>query len=490
MVRSSAVLLLCSTWNDLPAPEQVDASELPFRMLVRRYGAQLCYTPMLHAGQLIKSPSYLDTFFTTCAGDRPLIAQFCGNDPATVLQAAQLVQDRVDAVDLNLGCPQGIARKGHYGSFLLEETSLVVSIVSTLARGLRVPVTCKIRRLPEDDRTLALVLALQAAGCALITVHGRTRFNMKERITAADWDIIRRIKAHPDVKIPVIANGGIAHLEDVEACRAFTGADGVMSSEAILENPALFTGGIHPTTGRRVSSIDLSLEYLELATTLGGADVGCVKGHLMKLLFGLLSAPPFHDLRSQLAGPKAALADFWPVLREVERRYVELTAGANPSRADAASTAAGSSATVAAAAVDTASASAAAAPAQGSLASREEKWRALRRSDPTLGLSHPAYLHDLATPGLWYMRYRKAFNFDAAVPALFLPNATIPLAQDASADVVNVSDETAVPQSGSKRQRSPDPEPIVADRPVSLTATEGPNSLSVTERPLALGVEL
>ncbi|MCV5335063.1 tRNA-dihydrouridine synthase, partial [Escherichia coli] len=79
-----------------------------------------------------------------------------------------------DAVDLNLGCPQGIARRGHYGAFLLEETDTVVAIVRALADGLAVPVTVKIRVLPTWEDTLRTVLALQAAGASAITVHGRT----------------------------------------------------------------------------------------------------------------------------------------------------------------------------------------------------------------------------------------------------------------------------------------------------------------------------
>lgn len=74
----------------------------------------------------VEDKTYLPTNFTTCPEDRPLFVQFCGNDPDTLLEAAKLVQDRCDAVDINFGCPQGIARKGHYGSFLLEDQDLVV----------------------------------------------------------------------------------------------------------------------------------------------------------------------------------------------------------------------------------------------------------------------------------------------------------------------------------------------------------------------------
>ena len=103
------------------------------------------------------------------------VAQFCGNDPEVLLAAGKMVQHMCDAVDLNLGCPQDIARRGRYGSFLLEETELITSIVRTLHEGLDIPVTCKIRCLPTLEATIALALALQDAGCQMLTVHGRTK---------------------------------------------------------------------------------------------------------------------------------------------------------------------------------------------------------------------------------------------------------------------------------------------------------------------------
>ena len=240
----------------------VDHSDLSYRMLTRKYGADLAYTQMFSSNCFLQSADLRSQLFTTCPEDRPLIVQFCGNDPQTLLAAALYVQDRCDAVDINLGCPQGIAKRGHYGAFLMEELDLLSQIVSTLSEGLKIPVTCKTRIYRNDfERSVKLCETLVNAGASLLTIHGRSREEKGNLVADCDWSMIARLKAHFGDRIPIIANGGIESLDDVNQCLEVTGADGVMSSEAILENPALFTRNLDGNNDYR-TLVDLAGAFI------------------------------------------------------------------------------------------------------------------------------------------------------------------------------------------------------------------------------------
>jgi tRNA-dihydrouridine synthase 1 len=258
----------------------VDMSELAFRMLCRRYGAHLCYTPMLHSRIFLESDVYREKHFTTCAEDRPLVVQFCANEPDTLLQAARMVEDRCDAVDLNLGCPQMIAKRGYYGSYLMEDWPLIHDLVKTLHDNLKVPVFCKIRVYPGDpDKTVAYAKMLESAGCQLLTVHGRTRdqrkcFNGDGVFVPADWSIIKRVKE--SLSIPVFGNGNIQKFDDVGRLMQSAGVDGVMSACTLLNEPALFSG----TTP---SPFTLALEYIDMCQTYD-TPLAWIKAHLVKIL--------------------------------------------------------------------------------------------------------------------------------------------------------------------------------------------------------------
>jgi tRNA-dihydrouridine synthase 1 len=262
---------------------------------------------------------YQDKIFTTGEGDRPLIAQFCGNDPDVMLRACTMIQDKVDAVDLNLGCPQGIAKRGHYGSFLLDDwnsTDNIVRIVRTLYDNLTVPITVKIRLVTPLSATIRFAKQLQHAGCAILTVHGRTRLQKGQKITPADLDMIRQIKEA--VQIPVYANGGTETYADVCRVMEETGVDGVMSAEGLLANPAIFSDTKEPYNG-----ILMAKEYLQHCAKPGHAADNCqMKAHFFKFLFHEL--PIFTDVRSLLAVIKQP-DQYQGILDKLEERVANAT---------------------------------------------------------------------------------------------------------------------------------------------------------------------
>ncbi|KAF8961884.1 Dus-domain-containing protein [Flammula alnicola] len=295
----------------------VDQSELAWRRLSRRYGAQLIYTPMINAKMFVdaNNKTYRNANFDLISGeegdpttDRPLIVQFCANDPEQLLISAKVVEKHCDAVDLNLGCPQDIAKRGRYGSFLQDDWDLIYKLINILHVNLSIPVTAKFRVFPTIEKTVEYAKMLERAGAQIITCHGRLREQRGQNTGLADWDKIRAVKQA--VSVPVFANGNILYQADIDACLKATGADGVMSAEGQLYNPALFAGIEHPLDSpaydsdaqmlvRHPRHVDLALEYLEIVKDLKTTtSVSGIKGHLFKILRpGLVKE---QDLREKL----------------------------------------------------------------------------------------------------------------------------------------------------------------------------------------------
>lgn len=190
-----------------------------------------------HISQLQDEERHLDG---NPAFDRPLTVQFCSNDPDDLLKAAQHVAPFCDAVDLNLGCPQGIAKRGKYGAFLQETPDLIASMIRKLHEELEVPVTAKMRVLETKEKTLEYAKTLLDAGASIITVHGRRREQKGHNTGLADWQMIRHLRDSLPKETVIFANGNILQHEDIAACLEATGADGVMSAEGNLYDPTIF----------------------------------------------------------------------------------------------------------------------------------------------------------------------------------------------------------------------------------------------------------
>lgn len=270
----------------------------------------LAYTPMLHARMFTETAKFRDHHFqpikeglTTMpspkddnsrahvfldgnpAFDRPLTVQFCANEPDELLEAARYVQPYCDAVDLNLGCPQGIARRGNYGAFLQEDWDRVYRLINILHTNLEVPVSAKIRILETKQKTLEYAKTIVSAGASMLTVHGRQRDQKGHNTGLADWSVLRYLRDNLPSDTVIFANGNILRYEDISRCLQQTGADGVMSAEGNLHDPTIFA--IPPTTGCK------GREYWTGNDGKGGYRMDAVFRRYMDILYKhVLEVPP------------------------------------------------------------------------------------------------------------------------------------------------------------------------------------------------------
>uniref|UniRef100_UPI0037E9BA18 B-cell receptor-associated protein 29-like isoform X2 n=1 Tax=Semicossyphus pulcher TaxID=241346 RepID=UPI0037E9BA18 len=217
MFEKGKVLKIC-------AP-MVRYSKLAFRSLVRKYDCDICFTPMIVAADFMRSVKARDSEFTTSENDRPLIVQFAAHDAQSLADAACVVAPFSDGVDLNCGCPQRWAMSAGYGACLINKPELVKDMVRTVRNQVDNPnytASIKIRIHKDLRQTVDLCQKAESAGVSWITVHGRTS---EERHQPVHYDAIKTIK--DSVSVPVIANGDIKYLRDVESIHQLTGVDGV-----------------------------------------------------------------------------------------------------------------------------------------------------------------------------------------------------------------------------------------------------------------------
>jgi tRNA-dihydrouridine synthase B len=214
-------------------------SEWPYRSLCAELGSAMSYTEFVKAKNIIRAYEHMAPRLTYDEGERPVAFQIWSEDPDEVVQAALMVQDRSpDIIDINMGCPaKSVAHIGA-GVGLMRTPLKIARIFHRLSAALDVPVTGKIRLGWDDCRSYRLVARiLEENGAALIAVHGRT----KEQGYGgqADWDAIAEIKSM--VKIPVIGNGDVRSVADIERMKSHTGCDAVMIGRAAIGNPWIFS---------------------------------------------------------------------------------------------------------------------------------------------------------------------------------------------------------------------------------------------------------
>ncbi|OQO05948.1 hypothetical protein B0A48_10044 [Cryoendolithus antarcticus] len=344
----------------------VDQSEFAWRLLTRSFlpaelrTSILAYSPMLHAKIFSQNPKYRGDHFrprkaatatetakangTEADGgsndwhldgnpslDRPLFMQFCANDPAQFLEAAKHVQPYCDAVDLNLGCPQGIAKKGRYGAFLQEDWELIYKLINTLHKELDIPVTAKFRIQETREKTLEYAKMILSAGASIITVHGRRREQKGHNTGLADWEMIKFLREELPTETVIFANGNILQHGDIQKCLDATGGDGIMSAEGNLYDPSILAPP--PPVGEE------GREYWRGKHGLGGYRMDAVLRRYLDILYmHVLEQQPSHREPLYMpSDPQTAAGptpDATPPAEEHPAKRQKLDANAEPKRKD------------------------------------------------------------------------------------------------------------------------------------------------------------
>ncbi len=270
--------------NPLVLAPMAGITNLPFRILARRYGAALAFTEMIDADGMFYDIHRHKKEFRTNEEDNPIAAQLFGARADTLPKAAKILEKSgATMIDLNAGCPSFKLSRKNAGAKLLTQPRLLGELIETLVSAVNIPVTAKIRA-GWDDSCDALEIAhiVEDAGASAITIHARTA---KMRYSGnADLSIIKSIKH--ELKIPVIGNGDINSPERAKDMLDKTGCDLVMIGRAALGNPFIFrdaldylkSGKIAPSHTKEEKQKAL-LELWELCKEMGAAQLSELRMH-------------------------------------------------------------------------------------------------------------------------------------------------------------------------------------------------------------------
>jgi nifR3 family TIM-barrel protein len=212
-------------------------TDLPYRLIMKRFGAALVFTEMVSATGLCYGGPGSRELLRTIPAEEPLGVQLFGDDPQRLAEAARQVEPIAAVIDLNCGCPVRKVVGSGAGSALLRDPDRVARMVAAVRRATDRPLTVKLRSgWDAQSRNFLEVARLAvAAGADAVTLHPRTRAQMFGG--RADWEELALLKE--TVSVPVIASGDIFSADDALAVIAQTGCDALMVARGGYGNPWL-----------------------------------------------------------------------------------------------------------------------------------------------------------------------------------------------------------------------------------------------------------
>lgn len=262
-------------------------TDVPFRRLVKRYGAGLVFSEMIASRPMLEQYKRNKNSATAYAEEFPMAVQLAGCEPDIIAEAAKVNEDQGAAIiDLNFGCPVKKVVNNFAGSALMKDEKLSAQIIEAAVKAVSVPVTVKMR-LGWDEQSInapRLARIAQDLGVKMITVHGRTRNQLYNG--NANWHAVAAVKNA--VSIPVIVNGDVVDAQSARTALEQSGADGVMIGRGSYGRPWIIRQIIDSFAGKTPKSPSLAeiaalvLEHYDMMIdhygTYGG--VGIARKHI------------------------------------------------------------------------------------------------------------------------------------------------------------------------------------------------------------------
>jgi len=255
-------------------------TDLPFRQLVSRFGAGLVVSEMVASQEMVQAKPGVRERAELGLDQQATSVQLAGKDPHWMAEAARMVEaNGAQIIDINMGCPAKKVTGGLSGSALMRTPDHALRLVEAVVGAVSVPVTLKMRLGWDDDSLNAPHIAAraEAAGVAMITVHGRTRCQFYKG--QANWAAIA--PAVSAVSVPVVANGDVVDADTARAALAASGAAGVMIGRGAQGRPWLLAQVAHALYGTPAPKVPqgaalgrMVQDHYEAMLSFYGIDLG------------------------------------------------------------------------------------------------------------------------------------------------------------------------------------------------------------------------